>query len=77
MIAMGNAMTAVIVLNGRVAGTWKKAIKKDSVEIKLNPFQELDADEQEAVEAEVERYGRFFGASAVIVGNCESSYLQR
>ncbi len=68
MIAMGNALTAVIVLNGRVAGAWKKATKKEAVEIKLNPFRELDKDEQEAVEKEVERYGRFFGIPAVIVG---------
>ncbi|MGZ7162516.1 MAG: winged helix DNA-binding domain-containing protein [Halobacteriota archaeon] len=68
MIAIGNALTAVIVLNGRVAGAWKKAKKKEAVEIRLNPFRELDKDEQEAVEAEVERYGRFFGIPAVIVG---------
>lgn len=67
MISMGNALTAVILLNGRVAGTWKRAMKKDSVEIRLNPFRELDNDEQEAVEREVARYGRFFGIPAVIV----------
>jgi Winged helix DNA-binding domain len=67
MIATGNALTAVIVLNGRVAGTWKKAMKKESVEIRLNPFRELDKDEREAVEAMVERYGRFFGIQAVNV----------
>jgi hypothetical protein len=67
MIAMGNALTAVIVLNGRVAGTWKKALKKDSVEIRLKPFRKLDKDAQEAVEAEVKRYGKFFGLPAVIV----------
>ena len=67
MISMGNALTAVIVLNGKVAGTWKRAMKKDSVEIRLSPFRELDNDEQEAVESEVERYGRFFGMPAVIV----------
>ena len=33
MIVMGNALTAVIVLNGKVAGTWKRAMKRDSVEI--------------------------------------------
>jgi hypothetical protein len=38
MIVMGNALTAVIVLNGRVEGTWKRAMKKDSVEIRLNPL---------------------------------------
>jgi len=67
MIAMGNAVTAVIIVDGRVAGTWKKAVKKESVEIRVNPFRELDKEEQEAVEAEVERYGRFFGIPAVIV----------
>jgi len=71
MIAVGNALTAVIVLNGGVAGTWKKALKKDSVGIRLNPFRELNKNEREAVEAEVERYGRFFGLPAVIVGNLE------
>ncbi|MGZ4904530.1 MAG: winged helix DNA-binding domain-containing protein [Halobacteriota archaeon] len=68
MIAMGNVLTAVIVLNGRVAGAWKKATKKEAVEIRLNPFRELDKEEREAVEGEIERYGRFFGIPAVIVG---------
>lgn len=68
MMAIGNALTAVIVLNGRVEGTWKRAMKRESAEIRLNPFRELDRDEQEAVEAQVERYGRLFGILAVIVG---------
>jgi len=41
MIAMGNAVTAVIVLNGRVADV-EEAMKKESVEIRRNPFRELD-----------------------------------
>jgi len=68
MIGMGNSLTAVILLNGRVAGTWKRGMKKDSVEIRLSPFRKLDNDEQEAVEREVARYGRFFGMPAVIAG---------
>jgi len=43
-------------------------MKKDSVEIRLSPFRKLDNDEQEAVEREVARYGRFFGMPAVIAG---------
>lgn len=66
MIVMGNALTAVILLNGRVAGTWKRAMKRDSVEIKLSPFRELDNDEQEAMEREVARYGKFLGIPAII-----------
>jgi DNA glycosylase AlkZ-like len=68
MTSMGNALTAVIILHGRVAGTWKRAMKKNVVEIRLNPFRKLDYDEREAVESEVARYGNFFGMPAVIVG---------
>jgi hypothetical protein len=67
MLSMGNALTAVIILNGRVAGTWNKVRKKNSVEIRLNPFRTPDKDEQEALESEVGRYGKFVGIPAVIV----------
>jgi hypothetical protein len=68
MISLGNALTAVIVLNGKVAGTWHRAMKNNSVEISMNPFREPDYAEQEALEAEVTRYGKFLGMTAVIVG---------
>jgi hypothetical protein len=68
MISMGNALTAVIVLNGKVAGTWHRATRNNSVEISVTPFREPDKAEQEALEAEVARYGKFLGMTAVIVG---------
>lgn len=67
MISKGNALTAVIILNGRVAGTWDKALKKSMVEIRLNPFRQLNEGEQEALESEVARYGKFIGVPAVLV----------
>lgn len=67
MISTGNALTAVIILNGRVAGTWDKALKKSMVEIRLNPFRQLNEGEQEALESEVARYGKFIGVPAVLV----------
>ena len=39
MISMGNALTAVIILDGKVAGTWKKTFKKNIVDIELSPFR--------------------------------------
>ncbi len=68
MISMGNALTAVIVLNGKVAGTWHRATKNNLVEISLNPFRVPDDAEQEGLEAEVARYGKFFGMTTVIAG---------
>ena len=67
MISKGNALTAVIILNGKVVGTWKKVLKKNTVEIRLNPFRKLDKEELEAIEFEVARYGKFLGVSAVLV----------
>ncbi|MCM1566425.1 MAG: winged helix DNA-binding domain-containing protein, partial [Dehalobacter sp.] len=67
MISMGNALTAVIILDGKVAGTWNKALKKSRVEIRLSPFRKLGKDEQEALESEVARYGKFVGLPAVVV----------
>jgi len=66
MISRGNALTAVIIVNGRVAGTWKRTLKKKTIEISLKPFRNLDDDELEAVESEVTRYGKFFGTPTVI-----------
>ncbi len=67
MISMGNALTAVIILNGKVAGTWKRALKKNTVEIRLGPFRKLSKDEQDALESEITRYGAFVGMPAVLV----------
>lgn len=67
MISMGNALTAVIILNGKVAGTWNKALKNNTIEIRLNPYRQLNKNEQEALESEVARYGKFVGIPAVPV----------
>jgi hypothetical protein len=66
MIAMGNALNAVIILNGKVAGTWNKVRKKNSVGIRLNLFRTPDKNEQEAMESQVDRYGEFVGIPAVL-----------
>ncbi len=67
MISRGNASTAVIILDGRVAGSWNKALKKNTVEIRLNPFRKFNKDEQEALESEVARYGRFVELPTAII----------
>jgi len=66
MISAGNALTSVIILNGKVAGTWNRVLKKSRVEVRLNPFQDLSKDEQEELEAEVVRYGKFIGVPTVL-----------
>jgi hypothetical protein len=56
----GNGMfMPTLVINGRVAGTWKRVVKKKSVVITAAPFVSLKKAEGRALAAAAERYGRF------------------
>ena len=59
LVAMGNALTAVMVLDGRIIGTWKRDIGKDKLHLSLNPFRELSAGEKQSFLAAGARYGKF------------------
>jgi len=48
-----------LVINGQVAGTWKRTLKKDAVIIELNPFAPLTKSEKQAVSAAAKKYGEF------------------
>lgn len=57
--AMGNDLTAVIVLNGRIVGTWKRIIGKDAVVVNPNLLTPLTQAETRAVVRAAEQYGAF------------------
>ncbi|HKH46239.1 MAG TPA: winged helix DNA-binding domain-containing protein [Thermoanaerobaculia bacterium] len=59
----------IIVLNGQVAGTWKRVFKKGAVVISLSPFSPLKKKERQAVAAAAERYGVFLGMPMVLDGS--------
>jgi hypothetical protein len=64
----GNGIfSPTLVVGGQVVGTWKRALKKGSVEIALNPFRPLKRDERRAVSAAAQRYGAFLGLAATTV----------
>lgn len=56
-----------LVIDGMVAGTWKRTLKKDTVVITISPFTSLSQAHSHAISAAVEPYGRFVGKSPVIV----------
>ncbi len=60
-ISMGNALTGTFIIDGLIVGTWKRIIKKETVEITVSPLRQLRKDEKEAVKAEAEKLGRFLG----------------
>ena len=64
LITMGNALTSVVILKDKVAGTWKKSAKKNAIEIRLDLFHNTTKKERDALLSEVERYGKFLGIQA-------------
>jgi hypothetical protein len=49
----------MLVLDGRIVGTWKRAVKKKAVVVKLLPFAKLKKGDQDAIAAAAELYGKF------------------
>jgi hypothetical protein len=57
--AMYVIFDAAIVVNNRVVGTWRRTIKKSSVDITLNLFGELNKTQTMAVESACKEYQKF------------------
>lgn len=63
----GNGIfSPVIVIGGRVAGTWKRARRSDAVVITHTPLSKLNRAEARALASAANRYGEFLGAPAVL-----------
>jgi hypothetical protein len=59
--AGGGLLAPCILLNGQVAGTWRRTLAKRSVDISLTPFEAQTPRAQRMIEAAAARYGRFLG----------------
>jgi hypothetical protein len=58
----------IIVIEGRVVGTWKRTFKKDTVVIEKKPFMPLSQAQSQAITVAAQRYGRYTGMSPVVLG---------
>jgi len=61
------AFGIVIVIDGRIVGSWKRVLTKDAVLLTLSPFTALSEAENQAVARAVQRYGVFLGKPVVLV----------
>jgi Winged helix DNA-binding domain len=59
--AGGGMVHPTLVVDGRAMGTWKLKRLRSSVEVVLEPFEELASEIQPGLEAEVEDIARFLG----------------
>ncbi len=57
-----------IVVNGRIAGLWKRTIKKDTVIIETNMFQPVDTGIRELINEKARLFGRFLNKKTEIDG---------
>lgn len=55
-----------IVADGRVAGTWRRAVGRDAVAVTAQPFAALGAAGERAFAESVARYGEFLGLPATL-----------
>jgi hypothetical protein len=61
LVGLGNALAYIVILDGRIAGTWKRSIEKRTVRVRVAPFRKLLATEKEAIAAAATRFARFLG----------------
>jgi hypothetical protein len=59
LFTMGNALTAVVVVDGQIVGTWRRTLNKEAVVVEISSFTRLTKAEQRAVLAAAQRYGEF------------------
>ena len=56
----------VVLLDGRLAGFWRRTLKKDSVVVEVTLLEAFDAAQLRALEVEAARYGKFLGLAATV-----------
>jgi hypothetical protein len=66
LLAMGNALRFIIVIDGRVVGAWRRTLRRDAVIIEVDLFRPLAEDEQMAVALAADRYAAFVDLPAEV-----------
>lgn len=62
--AGGGMINAIVVIDGRVAGNWKRILRGQSVDLTISPFRPLTPRETRALEREAARYAAFLRRKA-------------
>jgi hypothetical protein len=62
--AGGGMIHPTLIVDGRAIGTWKIQRQKSNLDVALEPFEELAAELQQGLEAEVVDIARFLGMPA-------------
>jgi hypothetical protein len=62
-------ISPVLLVNGRILGTWRHTIKGSRLEVAIEPFTQLPAWVRRAAKDEAERLAAFFGCTLLLQSN--------
>lgn len=68
LVASGYGIASNIVIDGRLAGLWKRTLGRDTVAVEVRPMRALTREEKDLIPAAVEPYARFLGLRPTITG---------
>jgi hypothetical protein len=60
------SLSSIILVNGKVAGTWKRTFSKSGVVLAVTPFAQLALAEEAALARTAQRYADFLGLPLVL-----------
>jgi len=66
LIALGSALSYIIVVDGQIVGTWRRTLRKEAVVIETNLFTQLTKAENRAVAVAAQQYGTFLDRPVVL-----------
>jgi hypothetical protein len=66
MLARVNPFLHAVVIDGQVAASWKRTIRKAGVLIEVEPHRPLSGAEREAVAHAADAHGRFLGLPTML-----------
>lgn len=69
LVAMGNALTHIVVVSGQIVGTWKRRIERDALLVTTDIFERLTKTEDRALSAAIHKYGEFVGMTVLQEGD--------
>lgn len=68
VMGIGNGLFApIVVVNGIVQGTWKRTLKKDTVQVEILPFTKFNTDVKKAIKLQAEQYAGYLGMKLEMV----------
>ncbi len=65
--AGGGMPKPAVLLDGMVAGIWKRSVKKNGIQVSIEPFDRLEEAQVDAIQAAARRYAEFYGKKAEVI----------